>query len=196
MKRCVALLFVIASCGPAEQGEPGPEGPAGPTGPQGPTGMAGERGDVGPSGTAGQDIVEVVSTGQLQVTAATTTFTPVPGLLVSLDVPASSRLRVHTDGGIQCTATGSAYAAVDVALFVDGVASPQGGQRRVVAANTAAVAQMIANWSFDRIYTLAPGAHTFEVRAVSADPGSATANVASGSAPQIQATLSVTVLRR
>jgi hypothetical protein len=158
--------------------------------------MQGTQGGTGPSGTAGQDVIEAVSTGQLQVTPGTTSFTQVPGLLLSLNVPASSRLRIHTDGGLQCAAVGTAYAAVDVALFIDGVASPQGGQRRVVAANTTAVGQMIANWSFDRVYTLAPGAHTIEVRAMSADAGSATANVASGSAPQLQATLSVTVLRQ
>jgi hypothetical protein len=190
-----ALALVLAACGPSE-GEPGPEGPPGDTGAQGPQGAQGAPGPTGSSGTAGQDVFEAVSTGQLQLTAANTTFTQVPGLLLSLNVPDASRLRIHTDGGIQCAATGSAYAAVDVALFVDGVASPQGGQRRVIAANTTAVAQMIASWSFDRVYTLAPGAHTIEVRAMAADPGMAQANVASGSAPQLQATLSVTVLRR
>jgi hypothetical protein len=85
---------------------------------------------------------------------------------------------------------------VDLAIFVDGVASVQGGQRRVVAANTTTVGQMIANWSFGRTYQLGAGTHTFEVRAIAVDPAAAAANVSSASAPQIQGVLTVTVLRR
>ena len=69
--------------------------------------------------------------------------------------------------------------------------------RRVVAANTTAVANMIASWSFGRSFTLNPGTHTFEVRAITTgDPGNSVANVSSGSAPQIQGVLTVMVLRQ
>ena len=71
----------------------------------------------------------------------------------------------------------------------------QGGQRRVIAANTSTVGQMIANWSMARTYTLNPGSHTFEVRAIAADPNTAQTNVSSATAPQIQAVLTVTVLK-
>ncbi len=186
----------LAACGPAEPGEPGERGPEGPTGPTGETGPEGPTGPTGPSGTAGQDAFEAVSSGQLVVTPSLVSYTQIPGLFLTVNVPAGARVLARTDGGLQCAATGSAYAAVDVALFVDGVAAVPGGQRRVVAANTTSVGQMIANWSFGRVLTLAPGNHTFEVRAVSADPGSATANVASASAPQLQAVLQVTILRQ
>lgn len=199
MPRALALALALAlaagatACGPAEPGEPGEPGPQGVQGPQGP---AGPPGTTGPAGTTGQDVLEVHGTGQLQVSAATTTFTTIPGLTLTLTVPAGARVAVHTDGGIQCTALGNAYSVVDVALFVDGVASPQGGQRRVVAANTAAVGQMIASWSFARSYALAPGTHTIEVRAVGVDPNAATANVSSATAPQLQGVLIATVLRQ
>ena len=74
--------------------------------------------------------------------------------------------------------------------------SNQAGVRRVVAANTTAVGQMISNWSLTRSYVLSPGTHTVDVRAIAVDPAAATANVSSGSAPQLQGVLTVTVLRR
>jgi hypothetical protein len=192
---CLALGLVLAvtACSPAEPGPPGEQGERGETGPPGAAGMTGPQGDPG---TTGQDVFETYGTGQLVVTAATTSYTPIPGQLLSVNVPANAKVRVETNGGIQCAATGSAYGAVDLAIFVDGIASVQGGQRRVIAANTTTVGQMIANWSFGRTYALAPGSHTFEVRAISADPGSATTNVSSATAPQIQAVLTVTVLKQ
>lgn len=188
---CGLALALAAGCNPAE---PGPEGPAGPEGPPGPTGPIGP---AGPEGIAGQNIYEAYGTGQLVVTAQTTTFVTIPGLSLTVDIPAGARVRVDTNGGLQCAALGNAYAAVDLALFVDNATPGQGGMRRVVAANTAAVANMIASWSFGRTFTLNPGSHTFEVRAITTgDPNNATANVSSGSAPQIQGVLTVMVLRQ
>lgn len=190
---CVGFVLALVACSPAEPGPPGDQGERGETGPPGATGMTGPQ---GAPGTTGQDVFETYGTGQLVVTAATTTFTPIPGQLLSVNVPAATKVRVESNGGIQCAATGNAYGAVDVAIFVDGVASVQGGQRRVIAANTTTVGQMIANWSFGRTYSLSPGSHTFEVRAMSADPGSATTNVSSATAPQIQAVLTVSIVKQ
>lgn len=179
-------------------GSSGPTGPTGPTGPQGPTGAAGPTGAVGatgPSGTTGQNIHEVYGTGQLQVTSAVTTYTLIPGLTQTINIPANSKVYVSTNGGIQCTATGNAFSIVDIGIFVDGVASTSGGQRRVVAANTTGLAQVITNWSFGRAYALSAGNHTFEVKAVYAGAGASTANVSSGSAPQLQGVLTVTVIQ-
>lgn len=164
----------------------------------GPMGDPGGPGPMGDPGTTGQDIREVYGTGQLTVTSATTSFTLIPGLSQTIDVPADTIVRVDTNGGLQCTAAGAAFSVVDIALFVDGVASVQGGQRRVVAANTTTVGQMIANWSFGRSYQLAPGNHTFEVRAISGDTTgtAAAANVSSASTPLIQGVLTVSLLRR
>lgn len=119
-------------------------------------------------------------------------YTQIPGLSLSVNVPAGARVLVQTDGGLQCTGTGTSRSVVDLALFVDGTTATPGGQRRVFAAGP----QVVANWSFGRVLTLAPGAHSFEVRAASADSGSAPANVASGSSPLLQARLAVVVLRQ
>ena len=115
----------------------------------------------------------------LLVTSATTTFVTIPGLTLTVNVPAGARVHVDTNGGLQCTAVGNAYSAVDIALFADNFTPGQAGMRRVVAANTATVGQMIANWSFGRTFNLNAGGHTIEVRAVTADPNAATANVSS-----------------
>ena len=180
----------LAACGPAE---PGPEGPPGAEGPAGPMGASGPAGDPG---TTGQEIYEAYGTGQLVVSAQTTTFVTVPGLSLTVNIPTGARVRVDTNGGIQCSMPGNAYSVVDLALFVDNASPGQAGMRRVVAANTAVVGQMIAGWSFGRTFNLGAGSHTFEVRGISVDPGAAAANVSSGSAPQIQGVLTVTVLKQ
>lgn len=191
----------------AGNGGGGPTGPTGPTGANGsagatgPTGANGAAGATGPtgatgaSGTTGQNIYEVYGTSQLQVSSAVTTYTLIPGLSQTINIPANSAVYVHTDGGIQCTATGNAYSVVDIGIFVDGNISSAGGQRRVVAANTTGIAQVITNWSFGRNYTLSAGNHTFDVKAVYVSAGAATANVSSGGAPQLQGVLTVTVVK-
>lgn len=146
--------------------------------------------------TTGQDIYEVYGTGQLVVSSAVTSYALIPGLNQTINIPAGYKAYVSTDGGVQCTATGSAYSVVDIAIFVDGVASTQGGVRRIVAANTTALAQMISSWSMGRTYSLSPGNHTFEVKAVYTTPGAATANVSSSSAPQLQGVLTVMLIKQ
>lgn len=187
MRVAVALLLLsLVACGPGgEKGDPGNPGPQGPQGPQGTPGQAGS--------TQGQQITEVVGSGQLQV-MANTNYTVVPGLTTTVSIPANAKVRVDTSGGIQCTAAGTAYSVVDLALFVDDSISTSGGQRRVVAANSQGLGQMIANWSFSRAYQLPAGNHTFEVRAQGVDPNAAIANVSSAGAPQLQGTLTVTVI--
>jgi len=180
------LLVVLAACGPSEgvKGDPGDTGPAGPMGAQG---------SAGPAGTTGQDVIEGVGTGQIQISGATN-FSAIPGLSITVNVPPNAKLHVDTSGGIQCTGTGNAYSAADIAIFVDG--SITNAQRRVVAANTAGVAQMIASWSFGRFLLLAPGSHTIEVRAAGADPAMTIANVSSASAPQLQGVVTATILKQ
>jgi len=178
----VVLLGFVAACGPS-QGADGAQGAPGP---------AGAMGAQGSAGTTGQDIIEVEGTGQIAVTSATS-FSVVPGLTVTTTVPAGAKLHVDTNGGIQCTGVGTAYSVVDVAIFVDG--SITNAQRRVVAANTTGVAQMIAAWSFGRSFTLGAGSHTIEVRVAGVDPNAAIANVSSASAPQLQGALTVTTLK-
>lgn len=140
----------------------------------------------------GQNAYQATGTGQLSVTSGVTTYTLIPGLSLNITIPANAKVIVHTDGGIQCTATGNAYSIVDVGIAVDGTIQTE---RRIVAANTTGLAQVIENWSMDRVLTLSAGAHTFQVKAVyPTGTGASTANVSSGSAPQLQGTLTVTVI--
>lgn len=181
MRLRVVLLGALIACGPTD----GAKGDKGDPGPQGPPGAQG-------SAATGQ-VIEVLGTGQLAVTAGTN-FTLVPGLSISVTVPANARVQVETDGGIQCSQAGTAFSVVDIALFVDNTISNQAGSRRVVAANTPSIGQTIANWSFGRSLSLSAGNHEIEVRAAAVDPNAAVANVSSGTAPQLQGRLSVTVL--
>ena len=147
--------------------------------------------------TSGQDVSEVYGTSPLVVTTATTTYTLIPGLTATINVPDNAVVHVHTDGGAQSTgASSSTYSVADIGLFVDEVVTNSGGQRRLAIANTAALAQLIGNWSIDHTYTLPPGNHTFEVKAVSGAGGSSTLNVSSGSAPQLQGVLTVMIINK
>lgn len=149
---------------------------------------------MGQAGTTqGQQIVEVAGTGQLVVSFGTN-YTVVPGLSTTVSVPANAKVRVDTSGGIQCSQAGTAFSVVDLALFVDDAISTAGGQRRIVAANTAGVGQTITNWSFSRSYQLPAGNYKFELRAAGVESTAAPANVSSGSVPLIQGTLTVTVI--
>lgn len=150
-------------------------------------------GTPGPAGTTGQSATTVYGTGQLTVGASTTSYTLIPGLRQTVDVPSNSRVFITTDGGAQHALTGSTYSVVDVAIFVDGATTPSAGQRRLVLSNTPAVANVIGNWSMSLSQSLPAGPHTIEVRAKNGE--TATANVSSGSAPQMQGQLTVMVIR-
>lgn len=148
---------------------------------------------AGAVASVGQSVYQALGTGQLAVSSATTSFTLVPGLTLNVNVPSGCKVLIHTDGGLQCSALGNAYSVVDMSIHVDNVSQ---AQRRIVAANTTGLAQVITNWSMDRMMTLAAGNHTFEVRAMYATgSGASTANVSSGSAPQLQGVLTVTIIK-
>jgi hypothetical protein len=146
--------------------------------------------------TTGQDIYEVYGTGQIAVSSAMTSYNLIPGLTQVVNVPTGYKAYVSTDGGIQCTATGNAFSVVDITLFVDGIQSSQAGSRRIVAANTAGIAQVISNWSVGKTYSLSSGNHTFEVKVASAGGSSSIANVSSSSAPQLQGVLTVLLIKQ
>jgi len=131
-------------------------------------------------------------TGQLIVLASTTTYTLIPGLTASINLPNNATVIITTSGGLQCSVAGTAFAAADIGIHVDGAPSPQAGQQRIIASNTQSVGQMITYWSMTKTYTLTSGVHTIDVRARDA-AGTADANV-SGTSPLIQGVLTVTIL--
>ncbi len=175
-------------------GSTGATGMAGTTGVTGATGVAGA---TGASGTTGQDVFEVYGTGQLVVSTGTTTYTLIPGLSQAVTIPAGCKVMVSTDGGVQSTGTTSTtYSVLDIGIFVDGVVSTSGGQRRLSIQN-GSLAQLIGNWSMHRTYTLTAGSHTFQVKAMDGGAaGSSNANVSSASAPQLQGVLTVTIIKQ
>lgn len=148
------------------------------------------------SGTLGQSVHTVYGTGQLAVNTNTTTYTLVPGLSQTINVPANSVIIASTDGGIQSTGTTSnSFSAVDVGIFVDGAVSSQAGQKRVTILNGSGLA-MVGNWNMSVTRELLPGNHTFEVKAINAVPGTVPANVSSSATPLLQGRLTVTLIRK
>lgn len=143
----------------------GPEGPPGPPGPEGPQGPQGIQGEQGLPGTTGQRATTVFGTAQLSVTSATTSFVVIPGLTQTVSVPSASDVYIATDGGIATSSvTSGGFSVVDISVFIDGSQVSNGGFRRVPAANSTGLGQMIANWGLSLATTLAAGPHTIEVR--------------------------------
>lgn len=143
--------------------------------------------------TTGQTSASVFGTAQAVALITTTTYTLIPGLTQTITVPANARVIVSTDGGVQCAAAGTVFAAVDIGIHVDGVASPQGGQQQIIASNTPAIGQMLTYWNMTKTYNLSAGTHTIDVRFRDSGSGTADGNV-SGTNPLIQGTLTVTIL--
>ena len=176
---------------PGPQGETGPAGPQGMPGYPGPMGEPGEPGPPGPAGTAGQYANTVFSTGQLVLTQTVTSYTLIPGLSQTVTVPANAKVFVSTNGGFQNTDAGTSYAVADFAIYIDGAATSI--QRRVAAANSAALGQILSQWTLSGVFSLTTGSHTIQVRARDAG-GSADGNVA-GTDDLIKGNLSVLVIR-
>ncbi|MBD3638747.1 MAG: hypothetical protein HUJ25_15445 [Crocinitomicaceae bacterium] len=148
-----------------------------------------------PNSTAGQDASDAYGTGQMTLTISSTTYTTIPGLTQTINVPANAKVFVSTYGGVQTVGTGTAYGIADIAIFVDGALMGAGGQQRVVAANTQGLGNMIDAWSLNKSYALSAGSHTISVVARDGG-GSADINVSSGSAPLIQGVLSVLIINQ
>ena len=144
--------------------------------------------------TTGQNSTDAYGTAQAIALITTTTYTLIPGLTQTITVPANCKVLVSTNGGVQCAAAGVAFAAVDIGIHVDGVASTQGGQQQIIASNTDAVGQMLTYWNMTKTYTLTAGAHTIDVRYKDSGAGTADGNV-SGTNPLIQGVLTVTIIK-
>jgi hypothetical protein len=145
---------------------------------------------TGPSGPTGSQAITVHGTGQLTLPAESA-FTLVPGLSHTFTVPPNASVFISTDGGAQHTQSGTNFAAVDVAVFVDGVQSSAGGNRRLILSNTLAVAQMLGHWSMSFSRPLSAGTHTVQVRA--SNPSAYPVNV-SGATALMRGQLTILVI--
>lgn len=176
-------------------GVDGATGPAGPIGPAGPAGADGADGADGVDGVTGQSASDAYGSAQIVATFLMP-YTTIPGLTQTITVPSDCYVVVSTDGGVQCAATGTNFAAVNVAIHVDGVASTAGGVRFIVASNTSAVGNNVVNWSMTKTYSLSAGTHTIDVRVQDTGDGTADANVSSGTAGSpLQGTLTVMIIK-
>jgi hypothetical protein len=156
---------------------------------------------AGPSGTAGQGATTVFGSGGLSVqgTDPAGAFTVLPGLSQTVTLPANSVLLIATDGGMVPHSNGVPQgAAVDVAIFIDGV--QQKGARRAVASNSMVVNPGVGLWSLTLavpVEAVGAGAHAIDVR-VGWRAGTTSADVSSGDNPSVprQGQLTVTILSR
>jgi hypothetical protein len=135
----------------------------------------------------------------VQSTDPASAFTLLPGLAQTVTLPANGVLVVATDGGLVPRSVASPQgAAVDVAIFVDGV--QQKGARRVTAFNNNVVSPGIGLWALTLalpVEAIGAGAHTVDVRA-GWRAGTTGADVSGGDNPTQprQGQLTVTVLNR
>ncbi len=106
----------------AQQGAPGQIGQTGPQGGIGPIGPTGPQGAQGPAGTTGQTSQTAFQVQSLVV--STSSFATVPGLSLTVSVPANSNVIVAADGGVVVDSSlATAFSVADVTLAVDGGAT-------------------------------------------------------------------------
>lgn len=155
------------------------------------------------SGTTGLNSVSVFGTSGTWLALGTTET--VAGLTTSISVPTNSVTIISTDGGVLLVAGGGVgLAKVDIRLWVDGIAVPNGGYRQLAAGGDTSVQ---AIWSMQVAIELTPGAHTIEVKVTNTSTGMQWAQypyvryppapkVGGDAASGLQGTLTVTTLKR
>ncbi|CAN5216098.1 hypothetical protein BH09BAC1_BH09BAC1_20520 [soil metagenome] len=176
-------------------GVTGAVGPTGVTGAVGPTGVTGAVGPTGPSGTTGQNFTSVFGTSALTITPSSP-GTLVPGLTQTINVPAGAVVYIATDGGVATTSSvATGYSSVDVVIIVDGALLPNGGYKRIIAANTTGINGMFTNWSMSASIVLTPGSHTIGVYAYGTTQG-VNATVSGDNTSILQSALTVGIIKQ
>jgi hypothetical protein len=158
----------------------------------GPTGAQGAAGPQGVAGTTGQNTTTVFGTAGLVVTSASP-FTLIPGLTQVVTVPASSRINMSTDGGVQTTSgLTTGFSSVDIVLVVDGLFPANGGYRRILPLNNGGITGVFQYWAISQSQTLTAGNHTIQVFAAGTGIGS-NANVSGNNTSVLQGELTVEI---
>ncbi len=119
-------------------------------------------------GTLGQVVNTVFGTSAIVINTTPVVWFLVPGLTQTINVPSGFTAFISTDGGVAGSGTlANQYSIVDIAIFIDGAYNaPGGGYKRLVAANTDFLTQMITNWDVSLTAPLAAGIHTIDVKAI------------------------------
>lgn len=169
------LTGLTGATGP--QGNPGPIGL---TGAQGPTGLQ------GPAGTTGQGMYTALGTGSMVCNPNCPAMT-VPGLSLTISVPANAFVQISTDGGVQCL---SGSSPLDIRLIVDSGLT-------LIKSRRISVNPGDTTWSFSTVLFLSSGSHHFQV--VAASPlgsPSANMNVSGTNGDTHQGELDVTIIKQ
>jgi hypothetical protein len=153
-------------------------------------------GSPGPAGTTGQDIFTAYSSGAVGVTPQTG-FTLIPGMTLTLTVPAASKVLVSTTGGLTTTSTQpTGFSVVDVAVYVDGVLLPESQTRLFVLNNGGTTGiNVIENWAITAAPVLSPGTHTISVSTRGLGTGD-NANVGGGATSVLRGKLIVSIIKQ
>jgi hypothetical protein len=160
-----------------------------------PTGTSGlflkSNGTAAPTfANLGQGGGTLYGNGAITITP-TSAATAIPGLTISMIVPANTFLYFATDGGIQTTSSATTgYSMVDIYLEVDGAALPNAAYQRVTATNNGTLTNSIRYWSFSQLLPLSAGSHTVRVVAIGVNTaGNANVTVSGNNASILQAEL-------
>ena len=198
----------------------GPQGPAGPAGtgatvstvssgdtncPNGGAKVTDGNGNAGyacngangsSSGPLGQDAESVYGTAEMAVPGAVSAnSTLIPGLSLTVNVPANALVYVSSDGGAYTTSdVSNGWSFTDIGLFVDGTALQQGGDERLSMLNNANVVAD-GHWSLSEALQLPAGTHSFAVAADGGGSGSV-AEVSGSEGNVDQGTLTVIILHQ
>ncbi len=150
------------------------------------------------SSTLGQSTTDYFSTASVTISAGTG-LTYVPGYPVNITVPANTAVLVTATIGV-ATNSGAAggFSTVDILVFVDGAYVGNGGYDRVTASNNAGLVGQSRYGNFNvSLPSLSAGTHTVGLAVAGvAGSGSSAATVAGSSASVLEATLSVTMIKK
>lgn len=145
----------------------------------------------------GNSFTSSYGSNSFQVTTSITTFTIIPGLTTTINVPSDCFVMISTDGSFNTNSTSqTGYSTLDFAIFVDGSDLPNGAHSRVTASNPGGISSVTSTgnqWSLSTFQFLSAGTHTIDVRTVYISGVSA--NVSSSSAASRQGSLNVLIIR-
>lgn len=158
--------------------------------------LNGNPGPQGPAGTTGQDVFAAYSSSAITLTP-TTAYTAIPGMTLTVTLPAASKVLISTYGGMQTTSTtaSTGFSSVDVAVIADGTFLPNAGRQRLNAANTGGITGVVEHWSMTAAPVLSAGSHTITVRARGNSIGE-NATVAGDSASVLRGELNLTIIKQ
>ena len=187
-------------------GNDGLDGATGPMGPQGPAGLIGLDGATGPQGPIGATGLSAPLFGNILFSygtaaiATTTTWQNIPGLLVTVTVPAgmTAKVLLHAETGLftNC-ATNNAVSGTDIGIYRNGVLLTNGGFKRVYLGDALIDLDennLYGNPSFEAIEVLTAGTYVYDLRCWQQLTGSCNATVGGASGDIRQGLLSAQII--